>query len=240
VASPANAVEGERFTVTARIGSPKRATRVEFQRLTEDIFGEARWTKLRSLPVRRHAKRSITVLADGESYARIRVVVSYVGSKRKAVSRPVTVNYWHWTPIGRFARYASSGYVVDYDVISFAMNGRSWKGWYDGGGSAESRYTLGRNCTRFRGYAGLKDDSKDGATGRITLSVISPDNSLQPVYDSPDLRPGSVVPININLASPYRFAVAGRNTSVPIDDKGTVPAAYPAIGDAQFLCHFPQ
>jgi hypothetical protein len=236
--APGSAIEGDRFSVSVRISSPKKAKRVEFQRLTKDILAGTKWTKLRSLPVRRHATRSISVLADGDPSARIRAVVTYTGTKKKAVSRPLTVNYWHWTPLARLARYASSGYVVDSEYVSFNMNGRSWKGWYDGGGSAESRYTLGRNCTRFKGYVGLTDRSADGSQGAVTLSVITSDSAMQTVWRSPALTAGSVVPVDIALASPYRFAIAGQNTGTPVDDRGTVPAAYPAVGDAQFLCHF--
>ncbi|SFC29642.1 hypothetical protein SAMN04487968_10580 [Nocardioides terrae] len=74
----------------------------------------------------------------------------------------------------------------------------------------------------------------------MTLSVVTPANTLQPVWQSPALRPGSVVPVDLPLTSPYRFAIAGQNTSPPLDDRGALPAAYPAIGDAQFLCHFAQ
>lgn len=240
MSAPASAIEGERFTVTARIAAPRKAKRVEFQAFSTDLWGNATWSKLRAVAVRKHATRSISVLADDAPALKVRAVVTYTGTKKKSVSKPIVINYWHWTPLGRFQHYASSGFVVDSDYISFAMNGRSWKGWYAGTGGAETRYTLGRNCTRFKGYLGLTDDSADDASARITLSVVTPQNSLQTIYTSPTLRPGTTVPVDVRLAAPYRFAIVGQNTSAPIDDQGTLPKARPAIGDAEFLCHFPE
>jgi hypothetical protein len=238
VSAPASAIEGERFTVKARIATPRKAKKVEFQAFSTDLWGNATWRTLRTLRVRKHATRSMSVLADDSSALKVRAVVTYTGAKKKSVSKPVVIKYWHWTPLGRFQHYASSGFAVDSGYISFAMNGRSWKGWYAGSSSAETRYTLGRNCTRFKGYVGLTDDSADGASGRITLSVVTPQNSLQTIYTSPTLRPGSTVALDVRVAAPYRFAIAGQNTSAPIDDRGTLPNARPAIGDAEFLCHF--
>lgn len=239
VSAPASAVEGERFVVTARIASPGRATKVEFQIFSTDILGRSSWRRLRTLKVRKHRTRSIPVLAGEESRVRLRAVVTYKGSRKKVVSRPVVVNYWHWVPITSFTHYAASGGVIDSSYVSFMMNGRSWKGWYSYG-TAESRYTLGRNCTRFKGYAGLTDRSADGSAGTVTLSVVTPQNTVEPVWVSPALHPGVLVPVDLRLAAPYRFAIAGQNTSTPIDDRGTLPAAYPAIGDAELLCHFAQ
>jgi hypothetical protein len=87
-------------------------------------------------------------------------------------------------------------------------------------GTAESRYTLGRNCTRFKGYAGLADRSADGSAGTVTLSAVTPRNTVEPVWVPPALHPGVLVSVDLRLAAPGRFAIAGQNTSTPIDDRG--------------------
>ena len=237
LSAPASAIEGERFTVAARIASPRKAKTVQFQILTEDVWGDRQWKKLRTVKAARKATRSITFLADEETSAKVRAVVTYRGVKRKTVSKPVSINFWHWYSSTSFRAYASAGSPANYDFLSFQLNGRPVTGWY-AVGAGESRFTLGRNCSRFRGDLGLTDKSGDGATAVITLATIGSDNAPATIYTSPELRPGVTVPVNLRLPMPYRFAIEGHSTSVA-GDGGIVPATYPAIGDAAFLCHFP-
>lgn len=231
VSAPAQAIEGERFAVTARIVSPKKAKTVQFQILTRDIFQNRTWAKLRTMKVARKKWRSSSVLADDSATMTIRAVVTYKGVKKKVVSRPVTVRVWHWYDLTRFNPYASSGASISNPYISFSMNGATWKGWYSRGGG-ESRFTLGRNCTRFKAHLGLRDDSADGASGTIALSAIDPSNSLSTLYKSPPLSAGAVVAVDLPLASPYRFAITGQSLTPELET--TL-----AVGGASLLCHIP-
>lgn len=240
VVAPADVVEGETYSVRVTVPRSWAATKVELQRRTEDVFGGVTWTKIRSWKVRGgKASRTVAVTADESTTDVLRAVVAYRDRKRSAASAASTVRYWHWYPVSRIVEYQQSGSSIDN--LSFGMNGSVWNGWYSLGGG-ESRYTLGRNCNRFRGTVGLEDRSADGSAGVVTLSTIDSSNSVVPVYVSPQLSPGVAVPLELALDLPYRFSIAGKNTSAPVTTGGrtTTPAAYPAVGDAAFLCHFPE
>lgn len=239
VVAPGDAVEGETYNVRVKVPRARTATKVELQRRTEDIFGDSTWTKLRSWKVRGgKGSRTVALTADESTTAALRAVVAYRDRRKSVASSAATVRYWHWYPVSRMVEYQQSGSTLDN--LSFGMNGSTWNGWFSFGGG-ESRYTLGRNCNRFRGTVGLEDRSADGSTGVVTLSTIDSNNSVVPVYVSPQLTPGVAVPVELALELPYRFSIAARNTSAPVTAGGrtTTPAAYPAVGDAAFLCHIP-
>lgn len=240
VAAPNNATEGEKFAVTARIKKPKQALRVTFQYKETAIYDYqsiTSWTTLKTVKVKHRRAVSITTQADAAKEAKFRAVVTYRGSRHTSKSSPVRVNYWHWQ--GLSGRYYTAG--SDIDFIGFNMGGKAWNGWYQyGGPSAESRYTLSGTCKRFKATVGLTDQSADGSTGTVTFSTINPAATAQPAWSSPVLIPGKTVTVDLPLRAPYRFSIFGQNTSAPVSDgsgKTTTPAAYPAVGDPEFLCH---
>ena len=240
VSAPTNATEGEKFAVTARIKKASRALRVTFQYQETGVYdfqSITRWTTLKTVKVKHRRTVRITAQANAAKEAKFRAVVTYRGSRRNSKSAPVRVNYWHWQ--GLSGRYYKAGYGTD--VIGFNMGGRSWNGWYQyGGPSAETRYTLSGACKRFKATVGLTDQSADGSTGTVTFSTINPTATAQPLWSSPVLVPGRIVTVDVPLKAPYRFSIFGQNTSTPLSDgsgKNTTPAAYPAVGDPEFLCH---
>jgi hypothetical protein len=238
--APTDATQGEKFTVTGRIGKPKRALRVTFQYKETGVYdlqSITRWTTLKTVKVKHRAAVTITTQADAAKEAEFRAVVTYRGNRRTATSSPVRVNYWHWQ--GLSGRYYTAGYGTD--VFGFNMGGKSWNGWYQyGGPSAESRYTLNGACKRFKATVGLTDQSADGSTGAVTFSTINPAATAHPIWSSPVLVPGRTVTVDLPLAAPYRFSIFGQNTSTPVTDnngKSVTPAAYPAVADPELLCH---
>ena len=186
------------------------------------------WTIARTSKVRGAAEQTYRALADTSSTQQYRAVVTYADGQR-ATSHRITVRLWHWIDLASYTAYYRVGAV--YDVLSFAMNGDTWKGWYVHNGMGESRYTLGRNCTAFRGTVGVGDFTDDGGTAQITL--LTDETNI--VYTSPTLVPGQVTQVELALDKPYRFSIQGRDTT-PAD--GIARDVYPAIGAPQFLCHF--
>ncbi|GAA1139606.1 hypothetical protein [Nocardioides aquiterrae] len=229
VSAPADRVEGDRFTVKVRIGAARKAERLSLLKLTENIYGQAEWTPVKSMKVQGRSAVKVPAVADTLDSNRFRAQVRYVDG-RTVTSRPVTVTIWHWYPLGGFRSYYETPGVADYSGASFAMNGDTWVGWYTYGTATmwEARYTPGRNCKAFRGTAGVRDESSDGSSGTITLVADETDV----VWESPELTPGMVAPFEVELAAPYRFAIQAHDTSVE-------PAyAAPAIGASEFLCNF--
>lgn len=240
VSAPSDATQGERFKVTARIKKPRQALRVTFQYQKTGVYdfqSVTRWTALKTFKVKHRPTISVSAQADDAKRAKFRAVVTYRASKHASKSSPIRVNYWHWQRLS--GRYYTAGQGTD--AFGFNMGGKSWNGWHQyGGPSAESRYTLSGVCKRFKATVGLTDQSADGSTGTVTFSTINPAATAEPVWSSPKLVPGRTVTVDLPLTAPYRFSIFGQNTSTPISDdngKSTTPAAYPAVGDPQFLCH---
>jgi len=240
--APADAVEGDRYTVTVHVPSPKNAiaATLEYQKTgTSWIDSESEWTALKSMNARGHGTLKFHVQADTAREYKFRAKVTYRGSKRASISAAKRVNYWHWA--GLPANYYSVGSGFDYhDFVGFSMAGRSAKGWFlDLGLSAEDRYTLPGRCRSFHANVGLADGSADGSAGTITFSTIDSSGIPKPIWKSPTLVPGKTAPVTLTLASPYRFSVLGQNTSTPVTSgtTTTIPVAQPAVSDPEFLCH---
>ena len=229
VSAPADRVEGDQFAVKVRIGGARQAERLSLLKQTENVYGQPEWTPLKSIKVQGRSTVKVRTVADTLDTNRFRAQVRYRDG-RVVTSKPVTVTVWHWYPLGNFRSYYETTGVADYAGANFAMNGDTWVGWYTYGNQTmwEARYTPGRNCTAFRGTAGVRDESSDGSSGTITLVA----DETEVVWESPELTPGMVAPFEIKLATPYRFAIQARDTSAE-------PAyAAPAIGAPEFLCNF--
>lgn len=240
VAAPGDVSEGEFFTVSARLASPRRAARVEFQHQVtgaHSFESITQWTPAAAVRVLGRRTVRLRLRADTARSARFRAVVSYRGTKRTATSPSVRVDFCHWQglPWG----YSHVGSAID--DLAFSMAGRDWNGWQMyGGGSAETRYTLAGECKELKATVGLTDRSDDGATGSVVLSTIDPTATARAAWTSPVLVPGRTVAVHVRLSAPYRFSIFGQNTSAPgVDGSGhaTARSAYPAFGDPEFLCH---
>jgi hypothetical protein len=230
---PGDVTEGSRYVVTANVSTPRRARTIRWQALQPEYPYSSTlvWTTIQTRKTHGLATSTYRALADESQSQRFRVIVTYDDHKTIR-SKPITIRLWHWTDLSHYRAYYEVGGVIDSEYYSFAMDGDTWKGWYDWDDAmAESRYTLGRNCKGFRGTLGLGDSSDDGATGRITLLT----DESKTVYTSPTLVPGKVVKLQLPLSSPYRFSIQGRDTT-PVD--GVDRDVYRAVGAPQFLCHF--
>ena len=238
--APADAVEGDRYTVTVHVPSPKNAiaATLEYQKTgTSWIDSESEWTALKSMNARGHGTLKFHVQADTAREYKFRAKVTYRGSKRASTSAPNRVNYWHWTGLPSSSYYsAGSGSIY----LDFSLAGRSTNGWLQyAGATAEDRYTLSGACRAFHATVGLADASADGSTGTVTFSTIDSSGIPKPIWKSPTLVPGKTVPVSLSLASPYRFSILGQNTSTPVTSgtTTTIPMAQPAVSDPEFLCH---
>ena len=226
--APGEVTEGDRFTVRIRLKNAAQVRQVHVQRRVADVFGKQSWATVKKLSTRGNRTldyRAVAGKADHETYR----VVSHLRSGRTVASKRVSVDVWHWYPLGSFDSYYETGGVVANPYNQFAMNGRSYLGsWQTFGGyrSWESRYTLGRNCSMMGGTFGVTDASTDGSAA--TIQVLS--EGVDSVYSSSTLTPGAVEIVNIPLPMPYRISILGTNVSAEKVD------AFPAAGDLQFLC----
>src|SRR5690242_20671552 len=102
--APREAVEGDRITFAVKVSSPAKATRVQLQERSKDVFGDYQWVASRTQKVGGQAKHAFTVTADGPNTERYRAVVTY-GHGRKDVSRSTAVKVWRWIPLADFDDY---------------------------------------------------------------------------------------------------------------------------------------
>ncbi len=224
-ASVPQAEEGDRVTLSARIKSPATARRVTLLRLNVPTYGSPSWDPVKSVRARDRAKVSFAIVAAGPNTDRYRVSVTYAGKRAAVASKPISVTVWRWIPLRDYGPYYSAGHP-DFGQVS--LNGRRYDGWgarYVHVGSWEARFTPGRHCKAFRGVLGLSDTSDDGSSG--TIGFTADDG---PVYSSPPLTPGTELPVEVALATPYRFGIQLADTS---PDK---VESWPVIGDPAFLC----
>lgn len=221
--------EGRRFTVTARVQSPRRAKTLTWQRwdIPAHSYYSPSWKPLRTVKVA--GRRSITLprVATGRNTERYRVVVTYKKG-RKVTSKPAAAKVWHWVPLRDISSYYSTA-TVGFGEAD--VNGRRYKAWgaysFMRSGSGEMRFTPGRNCKEFRGTLGLTDNSHDGSTGTIGLTNADGES----VFTSPTLVPGMTAPMTLKLDRPYRFGLVAANTS----PEGV--SAWPVVADPRLLCH---
>lgn len=222
--APGSAEEGQRLSLRIRVSKPARYKKVLLQHEVADVFGNTSWETFRRFaPKKRLVGRS---LAGEEDLQRYRVVLVDKAGRQRVAAR-AKVRIWHWYPLTGFEAYYSTAGTMSSPYWQFAMNGRQYRGWYTYGsyGSWESRYTVGRNCSSLRGDFGVKDDSDDGSTGAIQVTL-----DAATAYSSPVLSPGMVDQAQIPLAQTYRLSIMGQDTSA------TGVRAHPAVGDAELLC----
>lgn len=224
--SPKQVEEGDRFTLTATIRSPRKATRVTLEQwYVPPYFGTPRWETAKSLRVR--GKKKVKFRTVATNIERYRVAVAYQETTKLAVSQPVGVTVWRWIPLSKYAPYYETHGIIFGQT---SINGHAYAGigaaYYSHAGAWEARFTPGRRCKAFRGVIGLDDISDDGSSGTVTLT-----GDDAPVYSSPVLTPGMAVPVTVPLDDPYRFGVQLFDTS-PEDTE-----SWPAIGEPALLCH---
>jgi hypothetical protein len=239
-ASVREAVEGDRYTITTRLRSPKSAAKVILQKFDppEYSFQEPAWVDVKTLRMRGRAKIKTVVVATDHNTERYRTIVRYKTAKpvttRPVTTRPVTVRIWRWIPLSDYTPYYETGGTTA--TGTFGINGRVYTGFgpylYSHVGSWEARFTPGRHCKALKGTVGLDDDSDDGSSG--TIAVTGDD---EPIYQSPTLTPGMDLAVTIPLAKPYRLGIQLSDTSPGGGTEGLDETeSYPAIGDPALLC----
>jgi hypothetical protein len=223
-ASATTVTEGDRVTLRVKVPKAKDAKRVVLQERYVDVLGSTYWRDATSTRAKARVSFRQTVTAQNE--AQYRVTVTYRDRTTPVVSKPVSLMVWRWIELREFTPYFQTMYAsysqANIDGSAYAV----WGGWGSIARSWEARVTPGRNCTRFRATLGLADTSDDGSTGTVAFAV---DESAT-VYTSPVLTPGMTVPVELDLAKPYRFGMAATNTS---PDK---VRAYPMVGNGAFYC----
>ncbi|HEX5920035.1 MAG TPA: hypothetical protein VFY76_19400 [Nocardioides sp.] len=224
-ASATTVTEGDRVTLRARIPKAGDAKRVVLQERYVSVFGDVSWMDLASKRAKRLVSFPQTVTARNQ--ATYRVAVTYRERTRPMVSKPLHLTVWRWIELREFTPYFQTGSST-YGQAN--MNGAAYAVWGGYAGTAirawEARVTPGRNCTRFRAVLGLADTSDDGSTGTISFAV----DETTTIYSSPTLTPGMTLPVELDLARPYRFGMSAANTSA---DK---VKAYPMVGNGAFYC----
>lgn len=217
--------EGDRLTLKVRVPQAGQATRVVLQQRRETILGDVVWEDAAKQRARSRVEFVETVTATNT--ASYRVAVTYRGRTNPVVSRTTSVRVWRWIPLQEFAPYFETS-LAGYGEAD--VNGTRYEVWGDLYHSSirswEARVTPGRHCKAFRASLGLADTSDDGSSGIVAFSI---DESAT-VYQSPVLTPGMTVPVELALASPYRFGMQATNTS---SDK---VRAYPMVGNGAFYC----
>lgn len=218
-------VEGDRYTVMARIASPRNAKRLTLQQWTVPAYGTPTWESVRSVAVNGRSRVTFRRVATGLNSERFRARVTY-SLGEPAVSQPVTVKVWRWIPLSNYPPYyATSGAIFGETTL----NGQRYKGWgaatYSHVGAWEARFTAGRHCKAFQGVLGVADISADGSSGSISLAADE-----QTIYTSATLTPGMDVRVKLPLSLPYRFGIQAYDTSPDGVE------AWPVIGDPELLC----
>ena len=227
--------EGDRFTLTATVRSPKTATRAVLQKWYVPLYyGTPRWEPVKSLRVGGKSKIAFKRIATDENSERYRLVVIYKKTKRPVVSTPTTVTVWRWVPLKEYdPYYASESLAMIFGTAT--INGVAYSGWgaasYSHTGTWESRFTPGRHCTSFKAVLGLGDISADGSSGTISFTADD-----KPIYNSPALTPGMSVPLTITLAKPYRFGIQLLDTTPGGTTGRDEVEAWPVLGAPAFLC----
>lgn len=217
--------EGDRFTLAARIASPRKARRVTLQQWYVPSYGDPSWQPVKSVKVADRSRVRFKRVATGLNSERFRATVTY-RTGRAVTSKPFAVKVWRWIPLWEYTPYyATSGAIFGETML----NGQRYKGWgaatYSDARAWEARFTPGRHCTAFRGVLGVADISADGSSGSIAFTAED-----VTVYESPVLTPGMDITVEVPLASPYRFGIQAADTS-PEDVQ-----SWPVIGDPAFLC----
>jgi hypothetical protein len=219
---PTSVVEGDVLTIQARIGRLDGARRVELLRATGSV-----WDVIDTARVRKKRTFNFEDLAGtGDS---VRYRVKLLLDKGSASSETSLVTIWHWTPMTDFETYYKSPGIAFTNNTRITLSGIKYRGGWEAEGDYgvwESRVSPGRHCSQLRGIAGLDDASSDGASA--VVSVISDEATT--VYVSPTLVPGTPVPFQVAIGTPFRLGVQAARTSLPIQK------VYPAIASPELLC----
>jgi hypothetical protein len=220
---PATVVEGDAFTVTAKVSRTEGAKQVQLQRA---VTGSG-WELVAKVKARARKTYTFPTSAGPEDLVRYRVKV-LMHEGRAVTSGPVQTTVWHWTPMTDFGTYSQTSGVDFGNNVHITLSGVTYRGgWETYGKNAtwESRITPGRNCRAFRGLLGVSDSSDDGSSAVISLAADD-----TPVYQSPSLTPGTVTPVQLDLALPFRLAIRAQRTSNPS------LSVSPAIATPELLC----
>lgn len=225
--------EGDRLTLTATIKSPRKASKVMLQKYEPPLYSgdKADWNIVKTVWVRGKRKVNFKVVAASLNSERYRARVVYQTSK-PITSKPVAVTVWRWVPLSDYDPYYETGETIFGTTV---LNGHPYTGWgaatYSHIGAWESRFTPGRHCKTFRGVLGIADISHDGSSAFMRLTAEE-----TVVYESPVLRPGMDVPVNVPLPQPYRFGIQLFDTTPGGTPRRDLIEAWPVIGDPAFLC----
>lgn len=207
-AAKKSVTEGDVLKLSAKVTQVRKAKRVTLQRWDKPYsWAAGRWTPVKSAKAKRKVTFRTTVTSVNR--ARYRVSVTYKGRNKPVVSKATAATVWRWIPLAAYTPYQST---TPLPTHAAAVNGRSYAVWgpyYYAQSAWESRYTTGRHCSAFRGAAGVKDSSGDGAVGVIEFEAEG-----KRLWTSPNLVPGRTVPFTVNLSpKPYRIALIARDTS---------------------------
>lgn len=238
-ASAKQLTEGSRFTLTATIESPGKATRATLQQWVVPLYlSTPHWESVKTLKT--HGKRKVVFkrIATDENQERYRVGVTY-GTGRHALGKPVysksvAVAVWRWIPLSDYAPYyEAQPYATVFGTTT--INGIPYRGWgaayYSHAGAWESRFTPGRHCKAFRAVLGVDDISADGSSAVIAFTADGAS-----LYDSPTLTPGMSLRTRLPLARPYRFGIQLTDTSPGGTSGHDDVESWPGLGEPAFLC----
>lgn len=236
VTSARQVTEGDRYSLTARIKSARRAWKVTLQKLDPPAysFQDPQWVTVKTTKVRDRSKVKFQAVAVEMNVEQHRVVVTYPKT-RPVVSQRVRVTVWRWIPLSDYdPYYEAEPYAAIFGTTT--INGRAYSGWgaatYSHTGTWESRFTPGRHCTSFRGILGVGDISADGSTANIAFTA---DDTT--IYESPVLTPGMSLPLVLPLAvRPYRFGIQLTDTTPGGTTGRDEVEAWPVIGEPAFRC----
>lgn len=225
--------EGDRYTLTATIKSPKTAARVTLEKFRLNIiWGTPEWEPVKTVKVGGKSKVAFKTVATDENNERYRVSVTYMKATRPVVSNQVGVAVWRWIPLSEYDPYYGTGGAI---FGTTTINGVPYTGWGAASsshvGAWESRFTPGRHCTSFKAVLGLGDISADGSSGTIAFTADD-----EQVYTSPALTPGMSVPVTVPLAKPYRFGIQMFDTTPGGTTGRDDVEAWPVLGEPAFLC----
>jgi hypothetical protein len=233
-ASAKQVTEGDRYTVTATIKSPRQALKVTMLKFNppDYSFQNPTWDTVRTVKVSARSKVEFRAVAVEHNTEKHRVKVTYRNAK-PVTSKPAIVTVWRWIPLSDYDPYYETGGTT---FGTTTINGKAYDGWgaatYSHVGAWESRFTPGRHCTAFEGVLGVGDISADGSTGSIGFTADD-----KTVYTSPTLTPGMSVPVTIPLdAKPYRLGIQLADTTPGGTTGRDAIESWPVIGEPALRC----
>jgi hypothetical protein len=120
--SAKDVTEGDRLTLTAKVKTPKMATRATLQKWSMQPYSStASWTTVTTVKVRGRSKIPFKTVATDENTERYRVSVADRHVAQQVKSSAVRITIWRWIPLNEYRPYyEAEAYAAGFGSTSIA------------------------------------------------------------------------------------------------------------------------